>query len=172
MMHVPNDRVLAQQNDKVAIFAPYHLESVALAINEERLPDWQGFDAFARERIAVDGGSFSAQIMLGMDGGQYREHVAMCRNIHEALAEFTSGKAAAIMGMRSELEAGAVTKAPYRLVDFSIAGAPRRSWAVGLAVKSERTELAGRLTAALHELQAKGAIAAIFARHGVRYIQP
>ena len=142
MMHVPYDHVLAQQNDKVTIFAPYHLESVTLAINDERLPDWQGFDVFTHERIAVDGGSFSAQIMLGMDGGKYREHVAMGKNIHAALDEFASGRAAAIMGMRSELEAGGAAKLPNRLVDFSVPGAPRRSWAVGMSVKVERTELA------------------------------
>jgi len=172
MLHVPADPVLARQNDKVAIFGAYQVESVALAINDDRIADWQGFEVFTREKIAVDGGSFSAQIILGMEGGQYREHVAILRNIRAAIDAFKSGGAAAVMGTRSELQAGAATSEPNRLVDFHVPGAPLRSWAVGLAVKSERKELAARLAAALKELQADGSIAAIFERHGVRNVQP
>jgi ABC-type amino acid transport substrate-binding protein len=172
MMHVPSDPLLARQNDKVTIFAAYQVESVALSINGERIPDWQGLDVFSREKVAVDGGSFSAQIILMADNGRYKDNVLIRPNVRAAIDELKSGKAAAVLATRAELQAGGAAKAPYSLVDVSVPGAPLRSWAVGLAVKSERPELATRLAAAMKQLQASGSIAAIFERHGVRNIQP
>jgi len=172
MLHVPNDPVLARQNDKVVLFGAYQVESVALAINAERITDNPGLEAFAKEKLAVDGGSFAAQVVLAADNGRYRENVLIRHNIHEALAELHSGAAAGIMGTRAELQAGGAAKPPYRLVDLSVPGVPLRSWAVGLAVKSERQELKARLDAAIKALQADGTLAAIFERHGVRNVQP
>jgi len=172
MLHVPIDAVLARQNENVAFFGAYHVESVMLSINSERIPDWEGFDVFSKEKIAVDGGSFSAQIMLGMDGGRYREQLVNGRHIQDAIQELRDGHVAAVMATRSELEAAGLNKAPYHLVDVSIPGAPRRSWAVGLGVKSDRKELAAKLAAAMKDLQDSGALAKIYEHHGVRYIQP
>ena len=172
MMHVPSDPMLARQNEKVSIFGAYQVESVALSVNRERIPDWQGLEIFTREKIAVDGGSFSAQIILMADGGRYKDNVLIRPNVRAALEELKSGKAAAVMATRSELQAGGGATAPYSLVDANIPGTPLRSWAVGLAVKSERQELATKLAAAMRQLQASGAIAAIFERHGVRNVQP
>jgi ABC-type amino acid transport substrate-binding protein len=172
MLHVPIDAVLARQNENVDFFGAYHVESVMLSIDTRRIPEWDGFDVFSKEKIAVDGGSFSAQIVLGMDGGRYREQMINSRRIQDAIEALRDGRAAAVMAMRSELEAAGLNKAPFRLVDTTIPGAPRRSWAVGLAVKAGRKDLATRLAAALKELQDSGALAQIYAHHGVRYIQP
>jgi ABC-type amino acid transport substrate-binding protein len=172
MLHVPIDAVLARQNENVTFFGAYHVESVMLSINSERIPDWQGFEVFSKEKIAVDGASVSAQIMLGMDGGRYREQIVNSRRVQEAIEELRSGRVAAVMATRSELQAAGLNKAPYQLVDISVPGTPRRSWAVGLGVRSDRKELAERLGAALKDLQASGTLAQIYERHGVRYIQP
>jgi ABC-type amino acid transport substrate-binding protein len=172
MLHVPIDAVLARQNENVAFLGAYHVESVMLSIDTRRIPDWDGFEVFSKEKIAVDGASFSAQIMLGMDGGHYREQIVNSRRIQDAIEELRAGRVAAVMATRSELEAAGLNKAPYHLVDVSLPGAPRRSWAVGMGVKADRKELAGRLAAALKDLQDSGALAKIYAQHGVRYIQP
>ncbi len=172
MLHVPIDAVLMRQNENVTFFGAYHVESLMLAVNTERIPDWDGFDVFAREKIAVDGGALGAQVILGMDGGRYREQVVNCRRIQDAIEEMRAGHVAAVLAMRSELEAAGLNKAPYRLIETTVPGTPRRSWAVGLAVKAARKELAQRLASALEQLQTDGTLAQIFARHGVRYIQP
>ncbi len=172
MLHVPYDPVLGRQNENVALIAPYHVESLALAIDTKRIPDWQGFEVFRQEKIAVDGGSYSAQVVLGMDGGSYLDHVVISRSFAAAVQQLRSGAVAAVLGMRSELEAAGVSKMPYQLVGINTAGAPRRSWAVGLAVKRDRKELASRLSAAVKDLEADGSMARIFERHGVRYVQP
>lgn len=172
MLHVPIDAILARQNDNVAFFGAYHVESVMLSINAERIPDWQGFEVFDKEKVAVDGASFAAQIMLGMDGGRYRERVIISRRIQDAIEELRAGRVAAVLATRSELEAAGLNKSPYRMLDTTLPGAPRRSWAVGMGVKSGRKELAARLGAALRELQDSGALAKIYEQHNVRYIQP
>ena len=172
MLHVPNDPGLARQNDKVLIFSPYQVEGVALAINPQRIPEWQGLEVFAHEKVAVDGGSFAAQIILGADGGRYLEHVVIERNIRAAIGQLTSGAVAAVMGTRAELEAGGASKPPYQMVELHLPGAPLRSWAVGLAVKNDRTELAERLKAAIQQMQADGSMSKIFSQHGVRNVQP
>jgi ABC-type amino acid transport substrate-binding protein len=172
MLHVPIDPMLARQVDNVAFFGAYHVESLMLSVNVERLADWQGYEVFEHEKIAVDGGSLAAQVILAMDGGRYREQVVNCRRIQDAIEEMRAGRVVAVLATRSELEAAGLNRGAYRLIDTSVPGSPRRSWAVGLAVKGERKELAARLAAALADLQSSGALAAIFQRHGVRYIQP
>lgn len=172
MLHVPFDSVLSRQNEQVHIFSPYHVESMALAVDTARIPDWQGFEVFRGLKIAVDGGSYAAQIVLGLDNGAYRDNVVLSRTVRAAIEELKAGRVAAVMATRSELQAGGATALPYQLVDFNLPGAPQRSWAVGLAVKEERKALAARLSAAVKAMQDDGALAAIYARHGVRYVQP
>ena len=172
MLHVPVDPALSRANDKVAIFAPYHAEMIQLAIDTKRIPDWQGFDVFDHEKIAVDGGSYSAQIVLGLENGRYRDHIVNCRNIREAIEAVRQGRAAAVMAARSELQAGGMAKEPFALIDPNALGIPRHSWITGMAVKVERQQLRERLEKALHELQDSGELAAIYARHQVRYVQP
>lgn len=46
------------------------------------------------------------------------------------------------------------------------------NWPLGMAVKAEENALAETLAGALRELQRNGTVAAIFARHGVTYLQP
>jgi ABC-type amino acid transport substrate-binding protein len=49
---------------------------------------------------------------------------------------------------------------------------PRAGWAVGMAVRKDRTDIARRLQAALNELAASGELKDIFARHGVQLAKP
>jgi ABC-type amino acid transport substrate-binding protein len=174
-MHVPVDRVLAVRNEQVRIFGPYYRESLRLAVDPVRIGDWQGLDVFARERVAVDGGSISAQAMLSADGGRYRDNVVIGRDIGEAIAAVKTGRAAALMATRSEIEAGltAGDASPrYEIVDPALPTVPAHGWVVGMAVRSERQDLADALQHALDSLRDDGTLARIFAQHGVRYVQP
>ncbi len=175
LMHVPVDRVLAVRNEQVRIFGAYYRESLRLAVDPVRIGDWQGLDVFARERVAVDGGSISAQAMLSADGGRYRDNVVIGRDIGEAIAAVKTGRAAALMATRSEIEAGltAGDASPrYEIVDPALPTVPAHGWVVGMAVRSERQDLADALQHALDSLRDDGTLARIFAQHGVRYVQP
>jgi ABC-type amino acid transport substrate-binding protein len=173
LMHVPQDRVLATRNEQVSLFGPYLRERVQLAIDESKTGPWQGLDVFARERVAVDGGSISAQAMLGAEGGRYRDQVVIGRDIHEALAALLEGRAAALMATHSEIEAGlADAAARYRIIDPQLPTLPQRGWVVGMAVRRQDTELAAALQQGLDALRADGSLARIFERRHLRYVEP
>jgi hypothetical protein len=70
------------------------------------------------------------------------------------------------------LQAGGLNKEPYALIDPMAMAIPRHSWITGLAVKAERTTLRDKLESAVHAMQDSGEMAAIYARHQVRYVQP
>ena len=64
MMHVPVDSYLQGKNDKVRIFGPYHLETVAVARDPARVNPLRGsaanaLELFTREKIAVEGRSLT-----------------------------------------------------------------------------------------------------------------
>jgi len=172
LMHVPVDRVLQARNEQVEIFAPYYRETVRLAIDTERIPDWTGADSLQQQRIAVDGASIGAQVILGADGGRYRDQVSIGKGVLAAIDEVKAGRAAAILAARSEIEAGLGLGARYRLVDVAWPTLPARGWAVGLAVKRERAALAHALADAMDALTRDGTLARIFAAHGVTPATP
>ncbi|HUN93881.1 MAG TPA: transporter substrate-binding domain-containing protein [Burkholderiaceae bacterium] len=172
MMHVPVDRVLQTRNDKVSIFGPYYRESIKLAIDSERISDWKGPDILAQEPVAVDGDSLSAQVILGADGGRYRDRVVISHGVEAAIAAVKSGRAAAILAARSELEAGLGIGQRYRYVDATWPGLPPAGWVAGLAVRSDSHDLERALQEALDGVTRDGTLARIFAQHGVTYTHP
>jgi ABC-type amino acid transport substrate-binding protein len=172
MLHVPIDPRLEKKNDQVLFFSPYQRESVKLALNAERIPQWNGMDVFSNEKIAVDGDSISALVMLGADGGRYRENVINSLGIHAAIANLKSGNAAALMATRTEIEAGLGKDPRFYTVDIALPGLPPAGWTVGMAVASGKQELAKALAEALDSLVADGTLRQIFANHGVTYNHP
>ena len=65
MMHVPVDEYLARSNDKVRIFGAYHVETLALARNPERVPKplsgsaAVALEIFTREKIVLESPKFA-----------------------------------------------------------------------------------------------------------------
>ncbi|WP_028310077.1 substrate-binding periplasmic protein [Derxia gummosa] len=172
LLHVPVDRVLQEANKQVEIFGPYWREQLEVARNTERLPDWTGFDVFQKEKIVVDGASISSIAMLSLEAGRYRENVINAHDIKVALDTFRNGGAAAVMGTRAELQAGLAGMSDVAIEPVKIPGLPVSGWAVGMAVKAESMDLAHALQGALNQIIDSGAMAAIFARHNVRYVRP
>ena len=54
LLHVPVDRQLMAANDKVEIFAPYHVETVRLVRSARAIPAFDGLDALVGKRIGVE----------------------------------------------------------------------------------------------------------------------
>ena len=75
MMHVPVDRRLMAQQDKVEIFAPYYRETVRLARNKDMVPRYEGLDSMQGRDIGVEKVSLAAILLLGEGDGRYRDHV-------------------------------------------------------------------------------------------------
>jgi ABC-type amino acid transport substrate-binding protein len=75
LLHVPVDRPLMADNPRVSIFAPYYRERLAIARDLAAVPKMESLDAFAGKRIAVQGQSLAGWLMLGAEGGRYRDQL-------------------------------------------------------------------------------------------------
>ncbi|MDO9599271.1 MAG: transporter substrate-binding domain-containing protein [Azoarcus sp.] len=171
MLHVPVDVNLAAQNDKVSIFGPYHLETMAIARNSARVPKIAGsaanaFEVFTREKIGAELDTHGSDFLLHVLNGRLRDNVSHYRSIPLAAEALKAGEVAAVIGTRTELEAS-LGDAPGVLIDsLQMPELRVTGWPLGMAVKAENTALATALGNALGELQRSGELARIFAEHG------
>ena len=176
MMHVPVDSYLQGKNDKVKIFGPYHLETIAVA-RIQRISPIRGsaataLEVFTREKIGVEGRSLADAFLLGVLNGRLRENVMHFTSVAGAIDKMKAGEIAAVMGPRSEIEV-ALGKDPRFVIEaVQMPELKINNWPLGMAVKAEENALAETLVGALRELQRNGTVAAIFARHCVTYLQP
>lgn len=177
MLHVPVDNYFAAQNDKVSIFGPYHLETMAIARNPERVSQVSGMpsealDVFTREKIGVELDTHSDDYLMHALGGRLRDNVVHFRSIREAAQAMSRGELGAIMGPRSELEAALKGEDRFRIDNINITGMRVNSWTLGLAVKADSRELKAALSQGLAEIQRSGELGRIFATHGISHRQP
>jgi ABC-type amino acid transport substrate-binding protein len=172
MLHVPVDKAFMQRNDKVKIFAPYFREKVQLARDAKRIAQLDSLEVFRSELIGVENATLAQTVLLAADGGRLRENVRQFKSTGEALAAMREGKLAAVMGLRSELESGLAGATGFEISDPAVPGLPPGGWSLGVAVKSDYEALARALQQAMNELDAEGAIARIFEKHGVPRLKP
>ena len=172
MMHVPVDNRLMAENDKVRIFAPYHVETVRLVRNLKAVPAFDGVDSLAGKRIGVEKVSIAAMVMLGESNGKFRDNVHVYPSAIEAVQALKDGQLDAVLATRSEIESVIKGDAGFALNEVAFQRLPRSGWAVGLSVRKEDTEMATRLQAAINEMAANGQLKAIFAKHGVQVVKP
>ena len=175
MMHVPVDEYLARANDKVRIFGAYHVETLALARNPERVPKALAGSAavaleiFTREKIGVETASLADSFLLGVLNGRLRENVVHFKTVADAAQGMAEGKVAAVLAPRAELEAAVKGQAKVVLDSPKFAELKVDSWPLGMAVKVEDQALAEAIGGALAGLKADGTIADIFKRHGITH---
>ena len=176
MMHVPVDSYLQGKNDKVKIFGPYHLETVAVArvqrINPIRGSAATALEVFTREKIGVEGRTLADAFLLGALNGRLRENVVHFPTVGAAIEKLKAGEIAAVMGPRAEIEDALGKDARFVVEVVQMPELKINNWPIGMAVKADDTALADALDGALRELQKNGTVAAIFARHGVTHVQP
>ena len=177
MLHVPIDVNLAARNDKVSIFGPYHLETMAIARNSARVPKIAGsaanaFEVFTREKIGAELDTHGSDFLLHILNGRLRDNVSHYRSIVLAAEALKAGEIAAVIGTRTELEV-TLGGAPGVLIDsLQMPELRVTGWPLGMAVKAENTVLATALGNALGELQRAGELARIFADHGTVHRTP
>ena len=176
MMHVPVDSYLQGKNEKVKIFGPYHLETIAVArvprIGPIRGSAATALEVFTREKIGVEGRSLADAFLLGVLNGRLRENVVHFPSVAGAVAKLKAGELAAVMGPRSEIEEALGKDNRFILEVVQMPELKLNSWPIGMAVKAEETALADAVGEALRALQKDGTVAAIFARHGITHVQP
>ncbi|AYH43322.1 transporter substrate-binding domain-containing protein [Azoarcus sp. DN11] len=177
MLHVPVDAQFAAQNDKVAIFGPYHLETMAIARNPERVPPVSGsaavaFEAFTREKIGVELDTHASDFMLHVLNGRLRENVVHFRSVDEAAAAMVKGEVSAVMAPRSQLEAALKDHKQFELNTLDMPEMRVKGWPLGMAVKAGSKELASALSGALADLQRSGEVDRIFTAYGITHHVP
>jgi ABC-type amino acid transport substrate-binding protein len=172
MLHVPVDNALMAQNRQVAIFAPYHVESVRLVRSAKRVPAYDSLDSLTGKTIGVEKVSIAGMVMLGEANGKFRNGVKIYPSAIDALEQLKAGELDAVLATRSEIESVLQGDAAFPVHEASFQRLPRSGWAVGMAVRKDDTEMAKLLQAAMNEMVANGELNAIFARHGVQVVRP
>ena len=177
MLHVPVDQRLAEQNDKVRIFAPYHLESLAVARDPARVPPVKGsaataLEVFTREKVGVETASLADDFLLSVLNGRLRDNVVHFKTVAEAVAALKAGSVSAVMASRAEIEgalgeAGKIDVGPVSMPELRIQG-----WTLGMAVKAENDSLANALSTAMIAIQRDGTLERIFRDHGITHQTP
>ena len=172
MLHVPVDNRLMAENDKVQIFAPYHVETVRLVRSARSVPAFDGLDTLVGKKIGVEKVSIAAMVMLGEGNGRFRDNVRIFPTATEAVQALKAGELDAVLANRSEIESVMQGDAAFPLNEVAFQRLPRSGWAIGMAVRKDDLELARQLQAAMNALSASGELKAIFARHGVQVVTP
>lgn len=172
MLHVPVDKILAEANDKVHIFAPYHVETMAMARVASRIPAPVGsaavsLEVFTREKIGVEVDTLADSFMLSVLRGRLRDNVVHFRSVADAVKAMQQGELSAVLAPRGELEGALAGNTSFPIEEATIAELTPKRWPLGMAIKADAPDLAAALTKALAELQQEGAVAAIFKRYGV-----
>lgn len=172
LLHVPVDRRLMAQNDKVEIFAPYHRETVRLVRDIRKVPDFENLDSMAGKKIGVEKVSMSAVLMLGAEDGKFRENVKIYSTATEALEQLKAGELDGVLATRSEIESVLRNDPNFQISKVEFQRLPPAGWIVGMAVKKDDTELIKLLRDSTNELVESGEMAKIFAKHGVELVTP
>jgi len=172
LLHVPVDPNLARQNKQVAIFAPYHRETVRLVTDVRKVPRFDNLDSLAGKNVGVEKVSISAVVMLGAEDGKFRDNVKIYPTATEALEALKSGVLDGVLASRSEIEAAVRDDPNYRISEVGFPRLPHKGWVVGMAVKKDDAELVQQLQDATADMVASGEMAKIFARHGVAVVTP
>jgi ABC-type amino acid transport substrate-binding protein len=168
LLHVPVDRPLIEATPQARIFAPYHRETVAIARDVAKLPRLEALSALTGQRVAVPGQSLAGWLLIGADGGAYREMLStQWKDGTEAARALQRGEFSAAAGERSELESTLGQDPRFAIEPLPSPRAPSDGWAVGIAVKAGADDLALALQMAMNSLADTGRLDQIFMRGGV-----
>ncbi|WGG49807.1 substrate-binding periplasmic protein [Rugamonas sp. DEMB1] len=172
MLHVPVEPQLMNENGKVQILAPYHVETVRLVRSARAIPAYAGLDSLDGKKIGVEKVSIAAMVMLGEGNGRFRDNVRIFDTAAEALEQLKAGAIDAVLANRSEIEAVFKSDPAYPLSEATFQRLPRAGWAVGMAVRKDDVEVAKLLQAAVNSLRDSGELQAIFNKYGVNVVRP
>lgn len=177
MLHVPVDAYLASKNEQVKIFGPYHLETMAIARNPDRVPPVVGsaamaLEVFTREKVGVETASLGDDFMMSILNGRLRENVAHFTNVTQAIEALKNGEVAAVMATRAELEGALGNQSTFEISSIEMPELRIKGWPLGMAVKAENDALEKALSVAMQEIQRDGTLSKIFEVHGLTHRTP
>ena len=177
MLHVPVDKYLADNNEQVKIFGPYHLESLAVARNPKLIPPVSGsaaraLEVFTREKIGVETASLADDFLLSVLNGRLRENVVHFATVDLAVQAMKEGNVSAVMAARTEVESALGDGTAFEISPVSMPELRIKGWALGMAVKAGNDPLADALAKAMQEIDQDGTLAKIFTKNGATLQKP
>jgi ABC-type amino acid transport substrate-binding protein len=172
LLHVPVDAPLMRNNPRVNIFAPYYRERLVMARDVKRVPKGEALADFAGQKIAVAGQSLAGWLMIGADGGGWREQlITTWKDGAAAARALQGGEVAAAAGQLSEIEAVLAGDARFVIEPLPVQRM-RDGWVIGCAVKRESTDLAQAVQAAINTLATSGELGCIFSKAKLSWRAP
>lgn len=172
MLHVPVDAPLMRNNPRVHIFAPYYRERLVMARDVKRLPKGEALADFAGQKIAVAGQSLAGWLMIGANGGAWREQlITTWKDGAAAARALQGGEVGAAAGQSSEIESVLAGDARFVIEPLPVPRM-RDGWVIGCAVKREATDLALAVQTAINSLATSGELGRIFAKAKLTWRAP
>lgn len=172
LLHVPVDKPLMDSQPRVSILAPYYRERVMIARDLQKVPRLELLDDIKGQKIAVPGQSLAGWLLIGAEGGRYREQLlTKWKDGAEAAQALQRGEVAAAAGHASELESVLAEDSRFAIEPLPLPQM-RNGWAVGMAIKREHEDLGRALLTAMNGLAASGELRQIFGKHKVNWRQP
>lgn len=170
MMHVPVASPLMDANPQVRIFAPYWRDRVMIARRVEVLPHLETLAQLNGKTVAVPGQTLAGWLMIGADGGAYKQQLTTTFEDGVAAAQaLKRGEFAAAAGLGSELESVLAGDDRFVITPLPALSNSRDGWAVGLAVKKDAGDVAEALQSAVDGLVASRKMQQIFAKANVAW---
>ena len=170
MLHVPVEAPLMQANPQVRIFEPYCRDRVMIARRLDRLPHLETLAQLDGKPVAVPGQTLAGWLMIGADGGAYREQLTTTfKDGVEAARALQGGQFAAAAGLGSELESVLGGDARYVITPLPTFSNSHDGWAVGMAVRKSAGDLAQALQAAVEATIAERQMGRIFRQGNVSW---
>lgn len=173
LMNVPFDKEFAAKFKDAAISNPYFLQTVALAINPQKVPADFTFEVFRKEKVGVKLASVSDYFLMGYADGALINNISHYTRGPVGAKEFIDGETSALLGVRSEIEgtlAELGTKATF--ITPEMPDIIRKDWQIAIATHIDSVGLADAAGEALGELRTSGALKTICAKYGVTYVEP
>ncbi len=170
MLHVPVEAPLMDATPQVRIFAPYWHDRVMIARDVTLLPHLETLAQLNGESVAVPGQTLAGWLMIGAEGGAYRNQLTTTwKDGVEAASALRRGEFAAAVGLDSELESVLSGDPRFVITPLPTLHNSRAGWTVGLAVKKDAVDLAAALQKAVDDLAASQRLKQIFAKGGVAW---
>ena len=170
MLHVPVEAPLMQANPQVRIFAPYWRDRVMIARRVDQLPHLETLAQLNGKSVAVPGQTLAGWLMIGADGGAYRQQLTTTwKDGVEAAQALKRGEFAAAAGLESELESVLGGDPRFVITPLPTLSNSRGGWAVGLAVKKDASDLAEALQGAVDGMIADRRMQQVFSKGNVTW---
>ncbi|PYC47559.1 amino acid ABC transporter substrate-binding protein [Litorivita pollutaquae] len=172
MMHIPYDSTFACRAEQVVFTGQYATESIAIAYAQSAYPDGEApVPAYFRfDPVGVENDSISDFYLTAFPGGQLSKKMARYPTTADAMAGLAAGEVKAVMGPRTQLEAGLTDG--LKVHQPPLPGFAVGQWTLGTAVNFRYRALGYAVDDAIFAAIEDGRIADIYAKYGATWQAP